>query len=70
MPTKGSREQDAIVYRALEDSRAGEVEFVRNKVTPAGPHHYDRGQIGGGSKRDGWASPGAGRSGAADEKGA
>lgn len=70
MPTKGSKEQDQIVRLAMKDACSGDVEFATNKTRPVGPHHYDRGQIGGGSDTRGKVTRGEGRAGAADETGA
>ena len=49
MPTKGSREQDDIVKKAMKDYQSGDVEFEKIKHQAAGPHSRDKGSIGGGS---------------------
>lgn len=70
MSTKGSREQDAIVKKALADSRANDgVEFKATKVNPVGPHHYGAGSIGGGSDTRGTVEKGPGRPGPAEASG-
>lgn len=70
MPTKGSKEQDAIVRAATRDACSDEVEFARNTAKARGPHHYGKGMIGGGSDTEGTVTPGEGRAGAGDETGA
>lgn len=50
MPTKNSREQDAIAKRASREAEGG-VEHERNNATPAGPHSHLKGSIGGGDDK-------------------
>lgn len=49
MPTKGSKEQDAVVAKVMREVRsAGGIEHERNRSNPAGPDTHMAGGIGGG----------------------